>query len=337
MNILIIGGTGFISGTLVKKLLAKGNTITAFVRGKTEIKLSTTENLHYIFGDRNKDLSIAQTLSGKHFDAVYDMIAYKPEESLSAVKMFRNKIGRFIHCSTASVYMVSDEVKIPITEDQDKLPLMKNFPRNPFGMDYGINKRKCEEVLWGYHNEKSFPVSMIRPTFVSGPEDPAKRDFFWIERISDGNPLLLPGDGEYKFQQLFIEDAAEAFANIIETSVSIGEVYNAASEVVFTLNQYLNRLSDLMGKKTEKYYVDQKTFDELEFSYSNDGDVFPFNTRRDAVFSLEKIKRELNYRSTPFDAWMQKTIYWFMNKYNGHSTGYSNRYKELELIEKLNK
>lgn len=335
MNILIIGGTGFISGALVKKLLQKNHKVTLFNRGKTKKHFPPDENLDFIIGDRNKERSLSKALDGNTYDVVYDMIAYKAEESQSAANMFRNKIGRFVHCSTISVYMVSDEVVIPITEGQDKLPLMKYFPRNPFGMDYGINKRKCEDVLWRSHDEKAFPVSMLRPTYVSGPEDPARRDYFWIERINDGKPLLIPGKGDHKFQEVYIEDTAEAFCRVIETDKSIGEAYNVAAEEAFTLNEYLDQLSQLMDKKIEKNYIDQKQFDELDISYSPEGDVFPFNPRRDVVFSLDKIKRDLNYTSTPFKVWMKKTIDWFLNDYDKHSSGYSHRNKELSIIKKL--
>jgi nucleoside-diphosphate-sugar epimerase len=72
---------------------------------------------------------------------------------------------------------------------------MEYNPRNPFGMDYGINKRRCEEVIWESYSKSGLPVTVIRPTFVCGPEDPARRDYFWIERILDGKPLLVPGSG----------------------------------------------------------------------------------------------------------------------------------------------
>lgn len=333
MNIFIIGGTGFISSSLVKKLLFNRHRVTLFTRGIRTNHFGTTPNLTLVYGDRNNETSIRNAFEGKIFDVVVDMIAYLPEQSESAFNVVNKKMGRFIHCSTISIYMVSAAVNIPITEDQDHFPIMEYFPRNPFGMDYGLSKRQCEDILWKNHDIKRFPVTMLRPTFVSGPGDSAKRDFFWIERILDGQPLLIPGNGEYKFQQVFVDDVAEAFSNVIETDKTIGQAYNVAAEEVFTLNEYLSTLSELLNKKPEFHYINQTKFDSLDISYSDKGDVFPFNTRRDAVFSLEKIKREINYHSTPFNLWMQKTIDWFVNNYKGHSTGYNNRAKEIALIK----
>ncbi|HEX9614642.1 MAG TPA: NAD-dependent epimerase/dehydratase family protein, partial [Bacteroidota bacterium] len=180
MNILIIGGTGFISGSLVGKLLARGHKVSIVTRGRSVSEIFDRKRVRFLTADRAKENDLRNAIGSETFDVVYDMIGYDPRDSESAARIFRGKTGRFIHCSTISVYMVSNEVMCPIAEDQDHAPLMEYFPRNPFGMEYGINKRKCEDVLWRAHDVKEFPVSMLRPTFVCGPRDPTKRDFFWI-------------------------------------------------------------------------------------------------------------------------------------------------------------
>jgi nucleoside-diphosphate-sugar epimerase len=335
MKILIIGGTGFISSRIAEKLLWKGHKVTLLNRGKAKTKLSENKNLSFVYTDRNDKRTLLELVSEQKFDIVYDMIAYDENDSQIAVDVFKNKIGRFIHCSTISVYMLQKDVRIPVIEDQINLELMREFKRSPFGWDYGINKIKSENVLWKNHNEKSFPVSMLRPTYVSGPKDPARRDWFWIERILDGKPVLVPGDGNFRFQQVFIEDAAEAFCKVIETDKSIGEAYNVAGEETFTLNEYIDRLMKLLNRSVEIYRIDQQEFDNLEISYSSEGDVFTFNTRRDAVFSLKKIKEHLGYITTSFNDYMKITIDWFVNEHKRHSAGYSKRDEEVEIINSL--
>lgn len=333
MNILIIGGTGFISGRLVKKLLLSGNKNIIYTRGKSKKRLQENPNLIYETGNRNDEKKLRGLLPKYKIDIVYDMIAYNPEESELMIKIFKGKIKRFIHCSTISIYMISDDIQCPVTEDQDKKDIMDYWERNPFGMSYGINKRKCEEVLWNAHDENNFPVSIIRPTFVCGPNDPTRRDWFWIERILDEKPLLVPGNGEHKFQQVYVEDTAKAFHDLLYNEKTIGEAYNVAAEEVFSLNEYLRELSKLLNKKPELIYIEQKEFDKLSFSIHPGADVFPFNTRRDAFFSLDKIKRDLNYHSTPFKEWMKKTIDWYTTEPKEHSAGYDKREEEIKFVQ----
>jgi nucleoside-diphosphate-sugar epimerase len=334
MNILIIGGTGFISSSLVKQLLQSDHKVISLTRGNSKKKLEHP-NLIYETGNRNDEHKLKNLLSKYNIDVVYDMIAYLPEESELMVKIFNGKIKRFIHCSTISVYMISDDVKCPVTEDQNKKKVMEYFERNPFGMSYGINKRRCEDVLWKAHDKNYFPVSMLRPTFVCGPYDPSGRDWFWIERILDGNPLLIPGSGNFKFQIVYVDDTAKAFHDLLYNDSSIGEAYNVAGEEIFTLNEYLFQLSKMLNKKPGMVHIDQQEFDKLSFSRYPGADVFPFNTRRDGYFSLEKIKRDLKYKSTPFENWMSRTINWYLSEMKKHSAGYEYRNEEIKTAKFL--
>lgn len=330
LRVLVIGGTGFISSRLVDKLLELNYNVSIFNRGISKTVQSITDRVTFLQGDRDRLSDLEEIAKANQYDIIYDMIAYRPEQSKIAARVFKGRVSRFIHCSTVSVYMVSDDIECPITEDQMDRSLMTYWDRNPFGMEYGIQKRECEEVLWSFHDKEKFPLTILRPTYVSGPGDPAKRDFFWIERLLDGKPLLVPGSGDFAFQQVYIDDVAQAFVDLLSYPETKGEAYNLVSEDIFSLNEYLGALGQLLGKNPEIIHIDQDKFDQLPISYHTKGDVFPFNTRRTAIFSLDKIKRDLKYESTPFHEWMPETIDWFTNKQSSHSTGYENRAEEFK-------
>lgn len=338
MRVFIIGGTGFISGALVRRLLEAGHEVTTFTRGRASPPVAADHpRLLTRTGDRHHRSSLEAAADGEPFDAVYDMIAYSPDESKMAIDVFRGRTERFIHCSTISVYMVSNDVDCPITEDQDKRRVMDYWPRNPFGMDYGINKRKCEDVLWEAHRKGWHDVSMLRPPYVAGPEDPTIRDYFWIERILDGGPLLVPGEGEDEFQLVYVEDVGRAFASLLDHPESSGKAYNVADEEIVTLNGYLQRVAKLLDRERdlELVHVPQDEFDKLSFSTYPGADVFPYNTRRCATFSLERIKEDLGYGSTPFDEWMRATVDWYREQTGLRSHGYEYRRDELSYIASL--
>lgn len=331
MKALVIGGTGFISSRIVQYLLERGHHIALLTRGISLNKFEFDSRVKIYRGDRNDKVLLQKIIKENKFDAVYDMIAYDLGDSSVAYETFYGKIGRFIHCSTVSVYMISDKVICPITEEQDDYEVMSYFPRNPFGMEYGIKKRECEKYLWSVHNFNSFPVTTLRPPYVCGPEDRAKRDYFWIERILDGQPLLVPGSGNFATQTVFVDDLAKVFVDLLDHPETSGNAYNVASEEIFSLNDYLLNLTRLLKKEIELIHVDQDIFDSLPFSHSEEGDVFPFNTRRTAIFNIEKIKSTIGYHSTPFNQWMYKTITWFSDENQGHSFGYEKRKDEIKF------
>ncbi|MBU2493495.1 MAG: NAD-dependent epimerase/dehydratase family protein [Bacteroidetes bacterium] len=333
MKILVIGGTGFISSYVVEMLLNEGHEVTIFNRGKTENRSAQNNNLKFINADRHNKSKMIEAAS-YNFDVVYDFAAFTEDESALMAEVFYGKTKRFIHTSTVSVYMVSKEFQCPITEDQDKGCLMEFWGRNPFGMQYGIDKRKCEDVLWNAHNNNNFPVTIIRPPYVCGPHDPAIRDYFWIQRILDGNPLLIPGSGDYASHHVYVNDLAKAFVDIIKTEKTIGQAYNVAAEEIFSLNDYLDSLCKLLNKNPERINIDIEVFEKLPYSIINGGHAFPFNTYTTAIFSTEKIKKDINFTSTPFNEWMPSTIDWYINEFKGDSVGYNFRKDEVEFINK---
>ncbi|MDX1429215.1 MAG: NAD-dependent epimerase/dehydratase family protein [Rhodothermales bacterium] len=328
MKVFVIGGTGFISSGVVDSLLTDGHSVTTFTRGVSMPTLNAPANLIRCFGDRRDADALRSAVDKKDYDVVYDFVAYDAVDSRLSIDVFADRTERFVHCSTVSVYMVSDEVACPITEDQNERPLMAYWPRNPFGMDYGLGKRDCEAVLWKAHEERRFAVTMLRPTYVSGPADPARRDWFWIQRILDGGPLVIPGCGDHPFQQVFVDDVVRAFVSVLNCRESVGKAYNVASEEIYSLNDYLSRLSRLLDRTPERVHIDQEVFDRLSFSSSAEGDVFPFNVRRTAVFSLSRSIDELGYRSTPFESWMSRTIDWYVGQ-GKPSVGYAFRDREI--------
>lgn len=357
MRVFVIGGTGFISGRMVEMLLGRGHDVTIFTRGRSRRDFggatgggrydgrepegrgsdgygsgdSSGGRLEQVTGDRRRADSMREAVRGRTFDAVVDMIAYDGDDSRAAVDAVRDHTGRFIHCSTISVYMISDAPTCPITEDQDDHPVMDDWPRNPFGMGYGLGKRACEDVLWEAHDRGDFAGTALRPTFVSGPEDKTARDFFWIQRILDGRPLLVPGSGDHAFQQVYVDDAARAFADAVEEDAAAGKAYNVVGEDIYSLNDYIRRTAALLDRDVDLVHCDQSLFDELPFSTHPRGDVFPFNTQRTAVFSLDRIKKDLDYVSTRFETWMRATIDWYLDLFDGDSLGYDRRDDEIDV------
>jgi nucleoside-diphosphate-sugar epimerase len=328
MKVAVIGGTGFISSRLVAMLLERGHEVTVLTRGASEAPPGL-EGARFVQGSRHDPAVLRDLARSAEWDLVYDMIAYRPEESRAAGEAFAGYVDRFVHCSTISVYMVSNEVRCPITEDQDKAPLMPHFLRNPFGMDYGILKRECEDVLWAMHAAGSLSVAMVRPTFVCGPRDPMRRDWFWIERILDGGPLLVPGSGDHAFQSVYVDDVASAFVAAGLREEAPGNAFNIAGNEIFSLRDYLAALSTLLGREPEIVTVPQDEFDRWPYSVGRGVDVFPFNTRRTAVFSLDRVRHELGVRLTPFDEWMPGTIEWYLAQAES-SAGYEHRQEEIE-------
>jgi nucleoside-diphosphate-sugar epimerase len=58
---------------------------------------------------------------------------------------------------------------------------------------------------------------MLRPTYVCGPNDPMRRDYFWIQRLLDRKPVLVPGSGDHAFHPVYAGDVARAFVALTDS------------------------------------------------------------------------------------------------------------------------
>ena len=56
----------------------------------------------------------------------------------------------------------------------------------------------------------SFPVVTISPPFLYGPGTPYYREAFFWDRLRDGRPVILPGDGRRLMQFVYIKDLVSA-------------------------------------------------------------------------------------------------------------------------------
>ena len=82
MNILILGGTGFLGPHIVESAKKRKHTITLFNRGKTNPSLFP--ELERLRGDRNGDL---KALAGRKWDACIDTSGYIPRQVSDSITL----------------------------------------------------------------------------------------------------------------------------------------------------------------------------------------------------------------------------------------------------------
>src|SRR6185436_16318186 len=85
LDILILGGTGFIGPHLVRHALSKGHRVTTFTRGRRDGDLPA--GVTRLVGDRNGQLG---ALEGKKWDAVIDDSATNPDWVRQSAAMLKD-------------------------------------------------------------------------------------------------------------------------------------------------------------------------------------------------------------------------------------------------------
>jgi nucleoside-diphosphate-sugar epimerase len=240
MNVLIIGGTGLISTAITRQLVEAGHKVTLYNRGKSSTA-HTPEGVSILHGDRKQFAAFEQQMAeADRFDCVIDMVCFHPDEAESAVRAFRGRVGQFIFCSTVDVY-AKPAVGYPLREDAHRKG----------NNDYGRNKIVCEDVFMQAHANGDFSTTIIRPAMTYGEGFGIVDWTGWstqiFERLRNGKPIIVHGDGSAIWVACHIDDAAHAFAKAVGNERTFGKAYHVTGEEWMTWNQYYQLAAEAIG------------------------------------------------------------------------------------------
>lgn len=241
MKVLIIGGSGLISTAITRQLLARGDSVTLYNRGRTPLRVAgPVAQLH---GDRRDFATFeAQMAAAGRFDCVIDMVCYQPAEAESAVRAFAGRTDHYIFCSTVDVY-TKPAARYPIQEAAERQP-------DPaFG--YAYAKAACEAVLEAAHAAGDLPVTLIRPAHTYGEGGAILHSLGWdtryIDRVRSGKPIVVHGDGSSLWASCHVDDVAAAFVQAAGQAHTVGKAYHVAGEEWQSWNQYHQRVAEALG------------------------------------------------------------------------------------------
>lgn len=204
MNILILGGTGFIGPHLVRHALDRGHTLTLFNRGRTNTHLFP--NVEKLVGDRNGDVA---ALEGRRWDAVVDNSGYTPNAVRLTADVLR-ETPQYLFTSTRLVYR--DFTGEDMNEDHPVGPVT---PESEW-RGYGPNKVLCERIV-----QETFPngYTIPRPPIVCGPEARDDRFLYDVDRIDDGGEVMACGDPTDPVQYVDVRDLVEFYVHTLENRI----------------------------------------------------------------------------------------------------------------------
>src|SRR5262245_3170623 len=134
MRILIIGGTGNISGACSWLLLERGYELFVLNRGR---RASDLFGARALCADVNDEAATAKVLFGSSFDVVANFVAFTFADVERDLRLFAERTRQYVFVSSASAYQ-KPSASPHISEST---PLA-----NPF-WDYARNKIACEERL----------------------------------------------------------------------------------------------------------------------------------------------------------------------------------------------
>jgi len=212
LQILVLGGTGFLGPHFVEAARTKGHKLTLFNRGKTNpTRFSGDEfkDIEQLHGDRKADV---RALQGKRrWDAVLDTSAYIPADVARSTKLLGERIDQYLIVSTISVYAKMD------TPNQDESAPLIVLPdptvTEVTGDTYGGLKALSEQAAL---QQMPGRVTVVRPGLIVGPGDNTDRFTYWPARADRGGEILGPGSATDPTQFIDVRDLAAFLLHLLE-------------------------------------------------------------------------------------------------------------------------
>ena len=214
LQILVLGGTGFLGPHFVEAARAKGHVLTLFNRGKsnpTRFSGEEFKDIEQLQGDRKTDLSALE--GDRRWDAVLDTSAYFPADVTRSAQLLSGRVGQYVIISSISVYADNSTPGVDETAAVATIP-DPGSAKEITGENYGALKALSEQAA-----EKELPgrTTVVRPGLIVGPGDPTDRFTHWPARAARGGEILAPGTPADPTQFIDVRDLAAFLLHIIET------------------------------------------------------------------------------------------------------------------------
>jgi len=304
MQILVIGGTNFIGKHLVAGLLKAGHEVTILHRKPTHDLSKKVANLQ---ADRNDLSQIQAVLSGKSYDAAFDL-AYDWEKGTPAsavegsARLLTGSVGRYVFLSSVAAY--GDGLN---HHEGDALAADDHPDR------YTRQKATSERALFRLHQRHSTPIVTLRAPYIYGPANPLYREQFFWDRLRDKRPIILPGDGRRLMQFTFVKDLVWACQRVLEVPAAVGHAFNIANPRALTQAELVDALCAAAGKSTDIVRVPRERI--LRAGGHPSGPRLYFGTLFDLppiTTVISKAQRVLTLKPTPLPEGFKETYKYYL-------------------------
>lgn len=304
MKALFIGGTGTISSAITRLVaLTPGWQLYLLNRGsrQNEVPAGVTS----LIADINDEQAVQQVLGDLQFDVVCDFIGFVTGQVERDIRLFRGRTRQYMYISSASAYQ--KPLSSPyITEGT---PLS-----NPHWL-YSRNKIACEELLMRHYREEGFPITIVRPSHTycerSVPVAIHGSQGSWqvLQRMLDGKPVIIPGDGTSLWTLTHNSDFAKAFVGLMGNKHAIGEIFHITGDENLTWNQIHELVAAALGVELKAYHVSSDFLAAVGPQYDLEGNLIG-DKANTVLFDNTKVKRAVPgfVATTRFDQGVRLTV-----------------------------
>jgi GDP-D-mannose 3',5'-epimerase len=271
---LVCGAGGFIGGHLVKRLKRDG----FWVRG-VDLKFheyAETEADDFLVGDL-RDQGVCRGVVDTRFDEVYQLAAdmggagfiFTGENDADIMHnsatinlnmldaCYKRNVQTIFYSSSACMYPAYNQ------EDPDNPKCSEDsaYPAAP-DSEYGWEKLFSERLFMAYRRNHAMKAHIARfhnifgpeGTWTGGREKAPAAVCRKVAMAASGDAIEVWGDGKQTRSFLYVDECVEGTTRLVRSEFA-GPV-NIGSEEMVTINQLVDIVADIAGKRIEKNHVE---------------------------------------------------------------------------------
>jgi 2'-hydroxyisoflavone reductase len=227
LEILFLGGTGFLGPHQINYAVARGHRVTMFNRGSNAGMYG--DAVEELVGNRDskKDDGLAALEGDRSWDVVVDNSGYVPRHVRDSATLLKDRCRRYIYVSTVAVYDFDAASVFP--ESAKLAELSDPSVEEVTGETYGPLKAECDRIAREILGDA---CTVVRPTYVVGPGDHTDRFTYWVDRIHRGGEVLAPDGPDLVAQWVDARDLCPWMVTLAENNTA--GTFNAAGPVSTT-------------------------------------------------------------------------------------------------------
>jgi nucleoside-diphosphate-sugar epimerase len=245
LTALVTGGTGFLGGSLTRRLLLEGVRVRVLARSRAKAEPLTDLGADIVLGDITEPASVRAAVDG--VQVVYHLAGpllvpgvpaseYR-EAHVAGTKLLLEcaakapALERFVHCSSTGVLGVTGV-----------RPADEATPFQPTNV-YERAKADAETAVWRKLRQ-GFRAVIARPGLVYGPGDIHLAGFFQAILRHRFRPI---GRSEAWLHPIYIDDMTEALIRCGQRKSAIGECFHFAGKEPVAISQLASAIARAEG------------------------------------------------------------------------------------------
>jgi len=310
VKIVVTGGAGFIGSYVSRKLSEKKYDVTVYddfsnASGKSNLpknikivnkSILDISELRKTFKEAKIVIHMAVKPLPMSFVDPDEIVRVNDYGSYLVSKTCTELKCKLVHVSSSEAY--GSAKYIPMKESHPFLP----------STIYASSKAASELYVRGFVKTDGLKAVIVRPFNSYGPfmreDDYAAAIPKFFERISNGRPPIIHGNGNQTRDFTYVEDTANGIILAAEKLNAIGNVFNIGQGQELSIKKMakimMKEYSDITGKKISS---------ELKYQKNRKGDV------KRHLSDIRHAQKILGYKpQISFEEGIKKYILWKMNK-----------------------